>query len=206
MCCAGSRLLVQESVAEEFAERLRGRIATLRVGDPLDKNTDVGAINSRPSWTRIRALADAGDAEGAQRWTSAMPLPDRGFGSRRPFSPTSHQSMRVAREEIFGPVLSVLTFRTPAEAVANANNTPYGLSAGVWTEKGSRALWMARAAAGGGGVGEHVQPVRPGQPLRRHGRVRLRPGGRPPGPGRLPRRLTAGSGAARRTARVTSRP
>ena len=104
--------------------------------------------------------------------------------------------MRVAREEIFGPVLSVLTFRTPDEAIAKANNTPYGLSAGVWTDKGAKALWMAAAAAGRGGVDQHVQPVRPHQPVRGHGRVRLRPGGRPRGPGRLPRRLTADRGGA----------
>ena len=149
VCCAGSRLLVQESVAEEFEERLRERIATLRVGDPLDKNTDVGAINSRAQLDRIVDLAAAGDAEGAQRWTSPCPLPERGLF----FPPTVfsgvEQTMRVAREEIFGPVLSVLTFRTPAEAVAKANNTPYGLSAGVWTDKGSKALWTAQRLRAG---------------------------------------------------------
>ena len=149
VCCAGSRLLVQESVADELMELLRARIATLRVGDPLDKNTDVGAINSRAQLDRIVDLAAAGDAEGARRWTSPCPLPERGLF----FPPTVfsdvEQTMRVAREEIFGPVLSVLTFRTPAEAVAKANNTPYGLSAGVWTDKGAKALWTAQRCAPG---------------------------------------------------------
>ncbi|PWW64477.1 aldehyde dehydrogenase family protein [Actinokineospora spheciospongiae] len=143
VCCAGSRLLVQESVAEEVLEKLHKRVATLRVGDPLDKNTDVGAINSREQLTKIQELVASGESEGAERWTSPCPVPDKGFF----FAPTVFagvsQAMRIAREEIFGPVLSVLTFRTPDEAVAKANNTPYGLSAGVWTEKGSRILWMA---------------------------------------------------------------
>jgi aldehyde dehydrogenase (NAD+) len=143
VCCAGSRLLVQESVAEEVVARLRSRMETLRVGDPLDKNTDVGAINSAEQLTRITQLAAAGEAEGAHRWSAPCVLPDKGFW----FSPTVFTGVapahRIAREEIFGPVLSVLTFRTPEEAVARANNTPYGLSAGVWTEKGSRILWIA---------------------------------------------------------------
>ena len=149
VCCAGSRLLVQESVADELAELLLARVATLRVGDPLDKNTDVGAINSRPQLDRIVDLAAAGDAEGAIRWTSPCPLPERGLF----FPPTVFSgvepTMRVAREEIFGPVLSVLTFRTPSEAVTKANDTPYGLSAGVWTEKGSKALWTAQRVRAG---------------------------------------------------------
>jgi aldehyde dehydrogenase (NAD+) len=149
VCCAGSRLLVQESVADEVNEKLRARIATLRLGDPMDKNTDIGAINSSAQLATIRSLTDTGEAEGAHRWTSPCPLPDRGFY----FPPTVFtqvsQSMRIAREEIFGPVLSVLTFRTPDEAIAKANNTPYGLSAGVWTEKGSRILGMAAALRAG---------------------------------------------------------
>ncbi|MEV1120539.1 aldehyde dehydrogenase family protein [Actinosynnema sp. NPDC049800] len=149
VCCAGSRLLVQESVADELLEKLHARVSTLRVGDPLDKNTDVGAINSREQLTKIQELVETGDAEGAQRWTSACPLPDKGFY----FAPTVFsnvsQAMRIAREEIFGPVLSVLTFRTPDEAVAKANNTPYGLSAGIWTEKGSRILWAAQKMRAG---------------------------------------------------------
>ena len=143
VCCAGSRLLVQESVAEEVVAKLQTRMATLRLGDPLDKNTDIGAINSAEQLARIRELSDAGEAEGAQRWSPPCELPERGFW----FPPTIFTgvsaSHRIAQEEIFGPVLSVLTFRTPQEAVDKANNTPYGLSAGIWTEKGSRILWMA---------------------------------------------------------------
>jgi NAD-dependent aldehyde dehydrogenases len=143
VCCAGSRLLVQETIAEELVERLKRRLATLRVGDPMDKNTDVGAINSAAQLERITSLAASGEEEGATRWSAPCELPERGYW----FAPTVftdvHPAQRIAREEIFGPVLSVLTFRTPAEAVAKANNTPYGLSAGVWTEKGSRILWMA---------------------------------------------------------------
>jgi aldehyde dehydrogenase (NAD+) len=143
VCCAGSRLLVQESVAEDVVSRLQRRIGTLRVGDPLDKNTDIGAINSRAQLERITSLVEAGEAEGAQRWSPVCELPQQGYW----FVPTVFTGVspahRIARDEIFGPVLSVLTFRTPDEAVAKANNTPYGLSAGVWTEKGSRILWMA---------------------------------------------------------------
>ncbi|UQX87805.1 aldehyde dehydrogenase family protein [Jatrophihabitans telluris] len=143
VCCAGSRLLVQESVHDEVVAALQERLQTLRLGDPMDKNTDIGAINSAAQLARVRALADAGVDEGAQRWSPECVLPDRGFW----FPPTIFtgvsQASRIAREEIFGPVLSVLTFRTPAEAVEKANNTPYGLSAGIWTEKGSRILWMA---------------------------------------------------------------
>jgi aldehyde dehydrogenase (NAD+) len=143
VCCAGSRLLVQESVADLVLERLKRRMTTLRVGDPLDKNTDIGAINSAAQLERIRELSAAGESEGADRWSPPCELPARGFW----FAPTLFtgvsQAHRIAREEIFGPVLSILTFRTPAEAVEKANNTPYGLSAGVWTEKGSRILAIA---------------------------------------------------------------
>src|SRR3984885_3660091 len=149
VCCAGSRLLVQESGADAVVERLRDRLGTLRLGDPLDKNTDIGAVNSREQLDKIRDLADAGEAEGAERWSPPCELPDRGFW----FPPTVFtgvsQSHRIAREEIFGPVLSVLTFRTPQEAVTKANNTPYGLSAGVWTDKGSRILWVAQRLRAG---------------------------------------------------------
>ncbi|PDP86315.1 betaine-aldehyde dehydrogenase [Glycomyces fuscus] len=149
VCCAGSRLLVQESIAEELLPRLRERVSRLRLGDPLDKNTDIGAINSAAQLERIRELTDTGEAEGAERWSPACELPASGYW----FAPTVltgvSQSHRVAREEIFGPVLSVLTFRTPDEAVAKANNTPYGLSAGVWTEKGSRMLWTAERLRAG---------------------------------------------------------
>ena len=143
VCCAGSRLLVQESVAGEVVSRLQRRMAQLRVGDPLDKNTDLGAINSRAQLDRITELAAAGDAEGAQRWSAPCRLPSAGYW----FAPTLFTGVapahRIAAEEIFGPVLSVLTFRTPEEALLKANTTPYGLSAGIWTEKGSLILWMA---------------------------------------------------------------
>jgi len=149
VCCAGSRLLVQESVADDVLERLKRRMSTLRVGDPLDKNTDVGAINSAEQLAKIRELSDVGDAEGAARWSPACELPQHGYW----FPPTIFtgvsQAHRIAREEIFGPVLSVLTFRTPAEAVEKANNTPFGLSAGVWTDKGSRILWTANQLRAG---------------------------------------------------------
>jgi aldehyde dehydrogenase (NAD+) len=143
VCCAGSRLLVQESIAEDVLARLKRRMATLRLGDPLDKNTDVGAINSAEQLARIRELSEVGEAEGAERWSAPCELPAHGYW----FPPTVFtgvsQAHRIAREEIFGPVLSVLTFRTPAEAVAKANNSPFGLSAGIWTEKGSRILEVA---------------------------------------------------------------
>ncbi|MCW2754100.1 MAG: aldehyde dehydrogenase [Marmoricola sp.] len=143
VCCAGSRLLVQESVADEVIATLKRRMKTLRVGDPLDKNTDIGAINSAEQLAKIRELSDIGEAEGAGRWSPACDLPQTGFW----FPPTIFtgvsQAHRIAREEIFGPVLSILTFRTPKEAVEKANNTPFGLSAGIWTDKGSRILWMA---------------------------------------------------------------
>ncbi|WP_433298155.1 aldehyde dehydrogenase family protein [Actinoplanes sp. CA-030573] len=143
VCCAGSRLLVQESVASELLESLKRRMATLRVGDPLDKNTDIGAINSRAQLDKITELSEIGASEGAERWSPPCSLPERGFW----FAPTIFtgvtQAHRIAREEIFGPVLSVLTFRTPEEAIEKANNTPYGLSAGIWSEKGSRILAVA---------------------------------------------------------------
>jgi aldehyde dehydrogenase (NAD+) len=149
VCCAGSRLLAAESIVDELLAKLRDRISTLRVGDPLDKNTDVGAINSAEQLAKITSLVAVGEAEGAERWTSPCRLPDKGFF----FAPTVFanvsQAMRIAREEIFGPVLSVLTFRTPDEAVAKANNTPYGLSAGVWTEKGSRILSITQKLRAG---------------------------------------------------------
>jgi len=149
VCCAGSRLLAQESIAAELVESVRQRMLTLRIGDPLDKNTDIGAINSAEQLARITSLAEAGETEGATRWSPPCELPPQGYW----FAPTMFtgvsQAHRIAREEIFGPVLSVLTFRTPAEAIEKANNTPYGLSAGVWTEKGSRILAMARALRAG---------------------------------------------------------
>ena len=149
VCCAGSRLLVQESIADEVTRRLLRRVEQLRVGDPLDKNTDVGAINSAEQLERIEALTRVGEAEGATRFASSCALPTSGYW----FAPTVFtgvaQSHRIAREEIFGPVLSVLSFRTPDEAVAKANNTNYGLACGVWSEKGSRTLWVAQRLRAG---------------------------------------------------------
>jgi acyl-CoA reductase-like NAD-dependent aldehyde dehydrogenase len=149
VCCAGSRLLVQESIYEPVVQKLKRRLQTLRVGDPLDKNTDVGAINSKQQLDKIRELVASGEEEGADIYQPPCRLPEKGYW----FVPTVFtnvaQSYRIAQEEIFGPVLSILTFRTPEEAVEKANNTPYGLSAGVWTEKGSRILWMAERLRAG---------------------------------------------------------
>jgi aldehyde dehydrogenase (NAD+) len=149
VCCAGSRLLLQESIAEQAIVKLKRRLGTLRVGDPLDKNTDLGAINSAQQLAKIRELVASGEEEGAEIFQPECRLPERGYW----FVPTVFtnvaQSYRIAQEEIFGPVLSVLTFRTPEEAVEKANNTAYGLSAGVWTEKGSRILWMAERLRAG---------------------------------------------------------
>ncbi len=143
VCCAGSRLLVQENIHDEVLEKLKVRMAHIRLGNPLDKNTDIGAINSAAQLAKIKELVTAGGAEGAEQWSAPCDLPGEGFW----FAPTIFtgvsQTHRIAREEIFGPVLSVLTFRTPQEAIEKANNTPYGLSAGVWSEKGSKVLWSA---------------------------------------------------------------
>ena len=149
VCCAGSRLLVQESIYEATIDKLKRRLSTLRVGDPLDKNTDVGAINSAQQLEKIKELVATGEEEGAEIYQPPCRLPEKGYW----FVPTVFtnvaQSYRIAQEEIFRPVLSVLTFRTPDEAVEKANNTPYGLSAGVWTEKGSRILAMAQRLRAG---------------------------------------------------------
>jgi len=143
VCCAGSRLLVQENIHDELLEKLKVRMSHIRLGNPLDKNTDIGAINSESQLQKIQELTAAGDSEGAERWSVPCELPAEGFW----FPPTIFtgvsQTHRIAREEIFGPVLSVLTFRTPQEAIEKANNTPFGLSAGVWSEKGSKILWTA---------------------------------------------------------------
>ncbi|MFN2589756.1 MAG: aldehyde dehydrogenase family protein, partial [Actinomycetota bacterium] len=149
VCCAGSRLLVQEPVFEPLLDKLKERLATLRVGDPLDKNTDVGAINSRQQLDKIEDLVESGVQEGAEIYQPDCVLPERGFWFRPTLFTGVSQSHRIAREEIFGPVLSILTFRTPDEALEKANNTPYGLSAGVWTEKGSRILWMTERLRAG---------------------------------------------------------
>jgi len=149
VCCAGSRLLVQESIAGPLIDKLKDRLATIRVGDPLDKNTDVGAINSKAQLDKITELVASGVAEGAELYQPACELPERGFFFRPTLFTNVAQSHRIAREEIFGPVLSTLTFRTPAEAIEKANNTPYGLSAGIWTDKGSRILMMAQRLRAG---------------------------------------------------------
>jgi aldehyde dehydrogenase (NAD+) len=149
VCCAGSRLLIQESVADEVIGKLWERMGRLRVGDPLDKNTDVGAINSREQLGRIEELVSAGEGEGAMRRTVACDLPERGYW----FAPTIFTEVapahRIAVEEIFGPVVSVLTFRTQAEAIEKANNSKYGLAAGVWTDKGAKAFEVASALQAG---------------------------------------------------------
>jgi aldehyde dehydrogenase (NAD+) len=149
VCCAGSRLLVQESISEPLIEKLKRRLSTLRVGDPLDKNTDVGAINSKAQLEKIKELVASGEEEGAEIYQPVCRLPERGYWFVPTLFTNVAQSYRIAQEEIFGPVLSVLTFRTPEEAVEKANNTPYGLSAGVWTEKGSRILWMVERLRAG---------------------------------------------------------
>ena len=143
VCCAGSRLLVQESIAKDMLARLKRRIATLRVGDPLDKNTDIGAINSKEQLEKIQQLVQSGIEEGAEIHQPACKLPRNGFYFPPTLFSNVSQSHRIASEEIFGPVLSILTFRTPEEAIEKANNTPFGLSAGVWTDKGSKILMMA---------------------------------------------------------------
>jgi aldehyde dehydrogenase (NAD+) len=149
VCCAGSRLILQESIADEVLEKLKNRMAKIRVGDPMDKNTDLGAINSKEQLLKIRELTAVGDSEGAERWSAPCEMPGKGFW----FAPTIFtgvtQAHRIAREEIFGPVLSVLTFRTPQEAIDKANNTPFGLSAGIWSEKGSKVLWASQQLRAG---------------------------------------------------------
>jgi aldehyde dehydrogenase (NAD+) len=149
VCCAGSRLLVEESVHDLVVRKLRDRLSTLRLGDPLDKNTDVGAINSKMQLDRIRELVAAGEEEGATRYSAPCALPAKGFWFPPTFFTGVSQSSRIAREEIFGPVLSVLTFRTPDEALEKANNTMYGLSAGIWTDKGAKIFWMAQRLRAG---------------------------------------------------------
>ena len=149
VCCAGSRLLVQENVQDEVIEKLKRRMSLIRIGNPLDKNTDLGAINSAAQLARIKEISDSGDLEGAERWSPECELPKAGFWYPPTIFTGVSQSHRIARDEIFGPVLSVLTFRTPQEAIEKANNTPYGLSAGVWSDKGSRILWTAQRLRAG---------------------------------------------------------
>ena len=149
VCCAGSRLLLQENIQDELLEKLKNRISLIRIGNPMDKNTDLGAINSAEQLSRIKELADSGDIEGSQRWSPNCSLPTTGFWYPPTIFTGVSQSHRIAREEIFGPVLSVLTFRTPQEAIDKANNTPFGLSAGIWSDKGSRSLWAAKQLRAG---------------------------------------------------------
>ena len=149
VCCAGSRLILQESIQDEFLEKLKNRINLIRIGNPMDKNTDLGAINSSAQLARIKEIADSGDIEGSQRWSPSCTLPTTGFWYPPTIFTGVSQSHRIAREEIFGPVLSVLTFRTPQEAIDKANNTPFGLSAGIWSDKGSRILWAAKQLRAG---------------------------------------------------------
>jgi len=149
VCCAGSRLLLQESIVDGFLAKLQSRMAKIRVGDPLDKNTDLGAINSAAQLSKIKELSESGTKEGANIWSAPCSLPTKGFWYPPTIFTGVTQAHRIAREEIFGPVLSVLTFRTPQEAMEKANNTPYGLSAGIWTEKGSKILWAAQQLKAG---------------------------------------------------------
>ena len=202
VCCAGSRLLVQESIADELLDRLKRRLATLRLGDPLDKNTDIGAINSPEQLDRIRELSDVGEEEGAERWSPPCELPDRGCW----FPPTVFtgvtQAHRIAREEIFGPVLSVLTFRTPGRGAGEGQQHALRPVGRRVDRQGQPHPLDGPAAAGRRGVGQHVQPLRPHQPVRGLQGVGLRPRGRPPRAGGLPRcrpRRTAGASAVRKT-------
>jgi aldehyde dehydrogenase (NAD+) len=165
VCCAGSRLLVEESVHDLVVRKLRDRMATLRVGDPLDKNTDVGAINSKMQLERIEQLVAAGEEEGAERYSVPCALPSKGYWFAPTFFTGVAQSSRIAREEIFGPVLSILTFRTPDEAIEKANNTMYGLSAGVWTDKGAKIFWMAQRLKAGVVWGNTYNKFDPSSPF-----------------------------------------
>ena len=149
VCCAGSRLIIQENVADEVLEKLKKRMSLIRVGDPMDKNTDLGAINSKEQLKKIEELSKTGDSEGANRWSPDVKLPTKGFWYPPTIFTGVTQSHRISREEIFGPVLSVLTFRTPAEAIEKANNTMYGLSAGIWSDKGAKILWAAKQLKAG---------------------------------------------------------
>ena len=149
VCCAGSRLIIQENVADEVLEKLKKRMSLIRVGDPMDKNTDLGAINSKEQLNKIEEISKTGDAEGANRWSPDVKLPTKGFWYPPTIFTGVTQSHRIAREEIFGPVLSVLTFRTPSEAIEKANNTMYGLSAGIWSDKGAKVLWAAKQLKAG---------------------------------------------------------
>jgi aldehyde dehydrogenase (NAD+) len=143
VCCAGSRLLLQENIADIVIEKLKRRMELIRVGNPLDKNTDLGAINNAPQLAKIKELTEVGVNEGGKLWVPKTTLPTQGFWCAPTLFTGASQAHRIAQEEIFGPVLTTLTFRTPEEGIEKANNTPYGLSAGVWSDKGSRTLWAA---------------------------------------------------------------
>jgi len=165
VCCAGSRLLVEESIHEPLVRKLRDRMATLRLGDPLDKNTDIGAINSKMQLEKIAALVDSGEKDGAERFSAPCAIPSKGYWFAPTFFTGVAQSSRIAREEIFGPVLSVLTFRTPDEAVEKANNTMYGLSAGIWSDKGAKIFWMAQRLKAGVVWGNTYNKFDPSSPF-----------------------------------------
>jgi len=165
VCCAGSRLLVQESILDEVVYRLKNRMASLRVGNPLDKNTDVGAINSKAQLDKIHSLVQSGIDEGADYYESTCDLPQSGYFCRPSFFTNVSQSHRIARDEIFGPVLSILTFRTPEEAVERANNSRYGLSAGIWSDKGSKLFSIAGALRAGVIWGNTFNKFDPGSPF-----------------------------------------
>jgi aldehyde dehydrogenase (NAD+) len=165
VCCAGSRLLVEESVHDVVVRKLEDRLKTLRLGDPLDKNTDVGAINSKMQLEKIRELVASGQREGATMVQSGCAIPKKGFFFPPTFFTGASQSSRIAREEIFGPVLTVMTFRTPDEAVEKANNTMYGLSAGIWTDKGAKIFHMAGKLKAGVIWGNTFNKFDPGSPF-----------------------------------------
>jgi aldehyde dehydrogenase (NAD+) len=149
VCCAGSRLLVQESVAEQVIRKLKDRMETLIVGDPLDKNTDIGAINSKSQLAKIKSYLEIGQREGGDMHQSSCPVPGKGYWCRPTIFTGVSQSNRVVQEEIFGPVLAIQTFRTFDEGVSKANNTPYGLSGGVWTDKGAKIFKMTQSVRAG---------------------------------------------------------
>jgi aldehyde dehydrogenase (NAD+) len=165
VCCAGSRLLVQENIHDEVITKLQNRMATLRIGDPLDKNTDVGAINSKQQLNKINELVDLGVQEGCELYQPDIDVPDTGYYFRPTFFTNVTPSHRIAQEEIFGPVLSVMTFRTPDEAVKKANNTPYGLACGVWTDKGSKLFNVANRLDCGVVWGNTYNQFDPGAPF-----------------------------------------
>ncbi|MEN9839497.1 MAG: hypothetical protein RL177_976 [Bacteroidota bacterium] len=142
VCCAGSRLFVQEGIADRVVQKLKDRLETLIVGDPLDKNTDIGAINSKMQYDKIQEYLKIGLEEGAEMYQPSCSIPSKGYWCKPTLFTNVAQSSRIVQEEIFGPVLTIQTFRTPEEAIEKANNTPFGLSAGVWTDKGSKIFKM----------------------------------------------------------------